>query len=84
MKDFKLYISNHAHLILPYHLDLDGSFETLLGKGRIGTTKKGIGPAYSDKASRFGIRMGDLLIKEYLKERLEEVLPRRIPKAIHY
>ncbi len=75
VKDFKLYISNRAHLILPYHLDLDGSFETLLGKGKIGTTKKGIGPAYSDKASRFGIRMGDLLIKEYLKERLEEVLP---------
>lgn len=74
VKDFKLFISNRSHLILPYHMDLDGSIEVLLGNEKIGTTKKGIGPCYSDKAARLGIRMGDLLIPEYLKERLGSTL----------
>lgn len=72
--DFKLFISNRAHLIMPYHLDLDGSYEKLLGNNKIGTTKKGIGPCYCDKSSRLGLRMGDLLLPDYLKERLESVL----------
>lgn len=72
--DFKLYISNRAHLILPYHIDLDGAYEVLLGDGKIGTTKKGIGPCYSDKSSRLGIRMGDLLTPIYLKDRLKTTL----------
>ena len=60
---------------MPYHLDLDGAYEELLKNGKIGTTKKGIGPCYSDRASRLGIRVGDILEPEYLKKRLEEILP---------
>ena len=74
VEDFKLYISNRAHLILPYHIDLDGAYEVLLGNSKIGTTKKGIGPCYSDKSSRLGIRMGDLLTPSYLKDRLMTTL----------
>ncbi len=72
--DFKLLISNRAHLIMPYHIDLDKAKEIALGNAKIGTTGRGIGPCYSDKASRIGIRFGDLLEKEYLKDRLHEIL----------
>lgn len=71
---FKLLISNRAHIIMPYHVDLDGAYEGLLSKHKIGTTKKGIGPCYQDKASRRGIRVGDLLEPSYLKERLASCL----------
>ncbi len=69
--DYQLYISDRAHILLPYHMELDGAFEEIKGNTKIGTTKKGIGPAYTDKASRDGIRMCDLFEEEYLKERLE-------------
>jgi adenylosuccinate synthase len=69
-----LFISDRAHLIMPYHLLLDGLEEEARGKGAIGTTKKGIGPAYMDKVGRSGIRAGDLLDKEYFRERLSIVL----------
>lgn len=55
--DYQIYISNRAHVIMPYHLDLDGAMEEVLGDSKIGTTKKGIGPCYTDKASRVGIRL---------------------------
>lgn len=71
---FKLLISNRAHIIMPYHVDLDGAYEGLLSKHKIGTTKKGIGPCYQDKATRRGIRVGDLLEPSYLKERLASCL----------
>lgn len=71
---FKLLISNRAHIIMPYHIDLDGAYEGLLSKNKIGTTKKGIGPCYQDKAARRGIRVGDLLEPSYLKERLASCL----------
>jgi adenylosuccinate synthase len=71
---FNLFISNKAHIIMPYHIDLDGAYETLLGEESIGTTKKGIGPCYMDKASRIGLRFGDLLEPEYLKKRLSTAL----------
>lgn len=71
---FKLLISNRTHIIMPYHVDLDGAYEGLLSKHKIGTTKKGIGPCYQDKASRRGIRVGDLLEPSYLKERLASCL----------
>lgn len=74
IRDFQLYISDRAAVIMPYHLALDGAYETLKGGKQIGTTKKGIGPAYSDKYSRVGIRMGDLLDKEYFAERLRDAL----------
>lgn len=72
--DYKLYISDRAQVIMPYHMDLDGASEALKGDKKIGTTKKGIGPCYADKAERIGIRVGDLLNKEYFKERLTDAL----------
>ncbi|RLE14400.1 adenylosuccinate synthase [Candidatus Aerophobetes bacterium] len=65
-----LYISASSHVVMPYHKDLERWEESLRGKGRIGTTGRGIGPAYADKAARRGIRMGDLLEKETFKEKL--------------
>jgi len=66
-----LRISNRAHVILPYHLKLDIVEEESKGINKIGTTGKGIGPAYMDKAARVGIRIVDLLDKETFKEKLE-------------
>lgn len=57
----RLHISKRAHLILPTHRALDRAYETLKGKNKIGTTGKGIGPTYSDKAARIGLRVGDIL-----------------------
>ena len=56
-----LFISESAHLVFPYHRELDEQRETLKGKNKIGTTKRGIGPAYGDKAARTGLRMIDLI-----------------------
>ena len=67
-----LWIDRRAHIVWPYHRLLDGAGEA---KGGLGTTKRGIGPVYGDKAAYRGIRMGDLLHPEFLKERLERVLP---------
>ncbi|WP_404406487.1 adenylosuccinate synthase [Jeotgalibacillus malaysiensis] len=69
-----LRISNRAHVILPYHIKLDEVEEERKGANKIGTTKKGIGPAYMDKAARAGIRIADLLDKESFKEKLEHNL----------
>ena len=67
-----LRISNRAQVILPYHLAQDEYEECRRGDNKIGTTKKGIGPAYVDKAQRIGIRMADLLEKETFERRLKE------------
>jgi adenylosuccinate synthase len=67
-----LLISDTAHLVLPYHQALDGLRETQKGSKKIGTTKRGIGPAYADKASRTGLRTGDLLRPHVLKEKLTQ------------
>lgn len=72
--DYKLFISSRAAMVMPWHPMLDGAYEAKKGKNLIGTTKKGIGPAYSDKYSRTGLRMGDLLEPEYFRERLEAAL----------
>jgi adenylosuccinate synthase len=72
--NFQLLISTRAQLLMPYDIDLDHARELALGNAKIGTTGRGIGPAYEDMASRTGIRMGDLLEPDYLKERLSEVL----------
>ncbi|MYL61414.1 adenylosuccinate synthase, partial [Virgibacillus halodenitrificans] len=69
-----LRISNRAHVILPYHLKLDILQEEEKGVNKIGTTKKGIGPAYMDKAARMGIRIADLLDKDAFREKLEQNL----------
>lgn len=69
-----LRISNRAHVILPYHLKLDVVEEESKGANKIGTTKKGIGPAYMDKAARVGIRIADLLERDVFEEKLERNL----------
>ncbi|MEK5445099.1 adenylosuccinate synthase [Fredinandcohnia sp. FSL W7-1320] len=69
-----LRISNRAHVILPYHIKLDELEEEYKGINKIGTTKKGIGPAYMDKASRVGIRIADLLDREVFEEKLSHNL----------
>jgi adenylosuccinate synthase len=69
-----LVISGNAHLIMPYHRILDKLNELKLGKAKIGTTGQGIGPAYTDKASRVGLRMQDLLDMKIFKQKLEEAL----------
>src|ERR671931_1336326 len=65
-----LRVSANAHLIMPYHLMLDSAGEAKLGKLSIGTTKRGIGPCYADKAARLGIRVQDLLDEKILKKKI--------------
>jgi adenylosuccinate synthase len=74
-----LRISANAHLIMPYHLLLDQAGEARLGKLQIGTTRRGIGPCYADKAARLGIRMQDLLDEKILKQKIYAALePKRL------
>jgi adenylosuccinate synthase len=74
-----LRISANAHLIMPYHLLLDHAGEARLGKLEIGTTRRGIGPCYADKAARLGIRMQDLLDEKILKKKIVAALePKRL------
>ena len=68
--DGNLYISKNAHLIMPYHPAIDRASESQAGARRIGTTGKGVGPAYADKAGRVGIRMADLLDERLFREKL--------------
>jgi len=70
----KLKLSSNAHLIMPYHKILDELIELRLGKNKIGTTKRGIGPCYGDKIQRQGIRVQDLLDEDIFTEKLESVL----------
>jgi adenylosuccinate synthase len=73
-----LRISANAHLIMPYHLMLDTAGETQLGRLKIGTTRRGIGPCYADKASRLGIRVQDLLDETILRKKIAAALePKR-------
>ncbi|MEI2726018.1 MAG: adenylosuccinate synthetase [Verrucomicrobiota bacterium] len=65
-----LVVSETAHVVLPYHRELDAQREVLKGKNKIGTTKRGIGPAYGDKAARVGLRMGDLIDPARLEAKL--------------
>ena len=70
----RLLISDRAHLVMPYHILLDDLEETARGGKALGTTRRGIGPAFADKVARLGIRAGELLDKETLRERLEFIL----------
>jgi adenylosuccinate synthase len=70
----RLRVSGNAHLIMPYHQELDRVTERYLGKARLGTTKRGIGPAYADKAARVGLRVQDLLDPKIFREKLDVVL----------
>lgn len=70
----RLVVSGNAHLIMPYHQELDALTERYLGRNKLGTTKRGIGPAYADKAARVGLRVQDLLDPKIFREKLEVVL----------
>jgi adenylosuccinate synthase len=70
----KLKISGNAHLIMPYHRELDAVTERFLGRQKLGTTKRGIGPAYADKASRVGLRVQDLYDMKIFRQKLDTVL----------
>jgi len=70
----RVLISSRAHLILPYHRALDHTSEERLGNERVGTTLRGIGPAYEDKAGRRGIRVADAVVPEVLRSRIERNL----------
>jgi adenylosuccinate synthase len=70
----RLVISGSAHLVMPYHQEIDALTERYLGKNRLGTTKRGIGPAYADKAARIGLRAQDLLDPKIFRQKLDVVL----------
>ena len=67
----RLFVSETAHVVLPYHRELDAQREVLKGRNKIGTTKRGIGPCYGDKAARVGLRMVDLVTPDRFKEKLQ-------------
>lgn len=75
-----LKVSGNAHIIMPYHMDLDGAYEALLGSHSIGTTKRGIGPCYQDKMARIGLRMQDMLDEDVFREKLARALDRVNPQ----
>ena len=83
----RLKISGNAHIVMPYHKDLDGAHEKKLGKNLIGTTKRGVGPCYMDKMNRTGLRIQDML-DEKIREareraRLHQPHPREGLRAAH-
>src|SRR5439155_20816193 len=67
----RLLISGNAHLVMPYHLELDKVTERYLGRASLGTTKRGIGPAYADKAARLGLRVQDLQDPKIFRAKLD-------------
>ncbi|MBN1995707.1 MAG: adenylosuccinate synthase [Anaerolineae bacterium] len=79
-----LYLSERAQMLMPYHRLLDGLQESASGSGAIGTTNRGIGPAYSDKSARRGLRLGDLLRPEWLELRLEQALTFANRELVHF
>jgi adenylosuccinate synthase len=80
----KLIISERAQVIMPYHRQIDLSRESMIGQKRIGTTGRGIGPAYEDKVTRRGIRMIDLIDPEEFKEKLGAILPEKNHYIEHF
>jgi len=71
----RVRVSRSAHVVMPYHVALDRANEARLGEAAVGTTGRGVGPTYADRAWRLGLRMEDLLDRTILRERLEHVLP---------
>jgi adenylosuccinate synthase len=70
----RLLVSGNAHLIMPYHRELDRVTERYLGRAQLGTTRRGIGPAYADKAARIGLRVQDLLDRKIFGQKLDVAL----------
>ena len=77
-------VSTHAHVIMPWHLELDRLREQSLGDRKIGTTRRGIGPCYEDKVTRRGVWMADLLDRDRLAARLAEVLPQKNREIVEW
>ncbi len=73
----KVRVSRAAHVIMPYHIALDRASEARLGAAKVGTTGRGIGPAYADRAARIGLRMEDLLEPDVVRRKLERILPEK-------
>ena len=71
--NLQLYVSNRAHVVMPYHLKIEEAIELSKGKDKLSTTKKGIGPAYSDKANRIGLRM-EIFTGSNFKEELKKII----------
>lgn len=78
-----LRISPLAHVTMPYHREIDGGNESNLGEKKIGTTKKGIGPTYTDKYARIGIRVEDLFDEKLLSDKLDVILPKKNRELEH-
>ncbi|MCD4827063.1 MAG: adenylosuccinate synthase [Acholeplasmataceae bacterium] len=74
VKRFNLHISNRAHIVLPYHIELDKAYEALKEDVKIGTTHKGIGPAYADKSSRIGIRVSSFIQEHKFHDELKHLM----------
>src|SRR5262249_1764747 len=70
----EVYLSGKAHMIMPWHVAIDQASERRLGKLAIGTTRRGIGPCYADKAMRLGIRVQDILDPKILRQKIEVAL----------
>ena len=79
-----LFVSNRAQMVMPYHRMLDGLQESARAERKIGTTKRGIGPAYADKGARRGVRLGDLLHPDWLKIRLRPALENANREITHF
>ncbi|HEX8581235.1 MAG TPA: adenylosuccinate synthetase, partial [Acidimicrobiales bacterium] len=75
----RLRVSSNAHLILPYHQAIDRVSERWLGRNKLGTTRRGIGPAYADKAARVGLRVQDLFDAKIFRQKLDVVLKEKNP-----
>ena len=74
IKTDKMHISDRAHIILPYHIEIDAIEEKMRGAASIGTTGRGIGPAYVDKYDRIGLRMGDFINEKQFKKKITEIM----------
>src|ERR671938_893851 len=70
----RLVVSGNCHMIMPYHLELERVTERFLGSNALGTTKRGIGPAYADKAARIGLRIQDLTVRKIFRQKLDVAL----------
>ena len=84
IQDFKLHISDRAQVVLPYHMELDKAYETNKGDEKIGTTHKGIGPAYTDKAARMGLRVSTFIHEERFYKRLLELVAEKNKEMTSY
>ena len=78
----RLSISGNAHLIMPYHRELEKVTERHLGRHALGTTKRGIGPAYADKAARIGLRLQDLTDRKIFRQKLDVALKEKRPLVL--